>query len=329
MKYNIDPELKKYSKLSFPFSRFIFPIAAFVLNVIPKGIDKKKVDIDKFNVAGVKGFVLTPKVLINVKSGVLIYLHGGGFAFKANPSQFKKMEQYALESNRRIIFIDYSLSPKYIFPHALNECLKVYKHFIETKDGQYFDMKNIFIGGDSAGASLGNDIYLSLVESKYPILPKGLMLIYPVVDKEISSKQYIDTPVWDSKKNMKMWEYYLKGKQYISPLKRIDLYQNDISVYIETCEFDCLKDEGKQLYEALKDKVEYIVLNETKGTYHGYDMASGALVTKKAMEKRISFLNIKSKGKKPLLKKHYGSDYSLVKKNNHSNNICDTHIDGA
>lgn len=43
------------------------------------------------------------------------------------------------------------------------------------------------------------------------ILPKGTMLIYPVLDKKMiteSMKLYTDTPIWDEKLTEMMWKAY-------------------------------------------------------------------------------------------------------------------------
>lgn len=332
MKYNINPSLNKFKRFSPPYNKLIFPISSLVLSIAPKGFDKKKVIIEKFKIDGVKGFCITPINLITTKSRGLFYLHGGGFAYKANPSQFKKMEEYAYKANMRVIFVDYGLTPKHIYPYAINEGIRVYKRFIESSIGKYLDLKNIFFGGDSAGASIATDMYLTLSLENYPILPKGLMLIYPVVSNDVKTKSkelYNNTPMWNSKKNNKMWKYYLKDNKYVSPLERIHLFKPNLEVYIETCEYDCLRDEGILLYGALKDKVGYTSLNDTSGTYHGYDMVSKSHITISSVNKRIEFLLRRNINSKQTIKTRYGSDRNLVKKNISSNNVCDNHIDGA
>lgn len=332
MKYNIDPSLNEFKKFSPPFNKLIFPISSLILSIAPKGFDKKKVIIEKFKIDGVKGFCITPINLTTTKTSGLFYLHGGGFAFKANSSQFKRMEQYACNANMRVIFIDYSLSPRHKYPTAIEEGIKVYKRFIESSVGRYLDLKNLFFGGDSAGASIATDMYLTLSLENYPILPKGLMLIYPVVSNNVKTKSkelYNNTPMWNSKKNNKMWKYYLKDNKYVSPLERIHLFKPNLEVYIETCEYDCLRDEGILLYEALKDNVGYTSLNDTSGTYHGYDMVAKSHITISSVNKRIEFLSRRNISNKTTPKTRYGSDRSLVKKSVGSNNICDNHIDGA
>jgi len=61
--------------------------------------------------------------------------------------------------------------------------------------------------------------------------------------------------------------------------------------YIETAEFDCLKDDGTK-YAILLDEANVpITLNETKGTIHGFDAVRKSSVTKSALKERVKFLN--------------------------------------
>lgn len=60
--------------------------------------------------------------------------------------------------------------------------------------------------------------------------------------------------------------------------------------YIETAEFDCLHDDGILFAEELRSAGIETRLNETKGTMHGYDIVTGASVTRDSMKRRIAFM---------------------------------------
>ena len=101
-------------------------------------------------------------------------------------------------------------------------------------------------------------------------------------------KKYTDTPMWNSKLNKKMWRYYLRNNNYISPNERNNLY-NISPTYIETAQYDCLHDEAKEFAKKLKESKVNVILNETKGTMHGYDIKNSK-ITKEAVLKRIETL---------------------------------------
>ena len=60
--------------------------------------------------------------------------------------------------------------------------------------------------------------------------------------------------------------------------------------YIETAEFDCLHDDGILYAELLQKAGVEVTLNETKGTMHGFDIATKAPTTREAMRQRIAYM---------------------------------------
>ena len=62
------------------------------------------------------------------------------------------------------------------------------------------------------------------------------------------------------------------------------------TAYIETAEFDCLHDDGILYAEKLRQSGVGVVLNETTGTMHGFDIVQKAKTTKMALASRIDFM---------------------------------------
>ena len=60
--------------------------------------------------------------------------------------------------------------------------------------------------------------------------------------------------------------------------------------YIETAEYDCLHDEGILYGHRLQKAGANVEYNDTKRTFHGYDMALDAQIVKEAVKRRLSFL---------------------------------------
>ena len=60
--------------------------------------------------------------------------------------------------------------------------------------------------------------------------------------------------------------------------------------YIETAEFDCLRDEALIFARELKKAKVDVSLHKTKKTMHGYDVGEDSEITKESIRKRISFL---------------------------------------
>jgi len=91
-----------------------------------------------------------------------------------------------------------------------------------------------------------------------------------------------------------MWPMYLKGvtdeqRRIAVPIQN-PLPQALPSTYIETAEFDCLHDEGLAYAKHIEGVAEYVEINETKGTFHGYDILAKHPITRDSVKKRIDFM---------------------------------------
>lgn len=287
MKYNKSLKILTFFR---PYiNKFIIFLSNIILTILPKMIfSNKKIKIKKFkirtfdnNKLSVYGFFPT-----DTSDKAMIYFHGGAFYLKASPYQYKLARKYALETNLNVFFVDYRRAPKFKYPIPVKDGEKVYEWICSNY--KTIDINKIGFGGDSAGGSIALSLAISL-QNKYNIKPYFQFLIYPVVDNKIetlSKKMYTNTPMWNSRLNKQMWEYYLGETEYDSPFNNI-IYTK---TYIEVCEYDCLRDEAIELYKLLKKNKINVVLNKTKGTMHGYDLLYNTNISKHNIKKRIGFL---------------------------------------
>ncbi len=288
MKYAIKKEFGIYKFLRFPLNKAVLHLAKFFLSAMPKGMhSSKELQIEKIKDKNFNAYVIKPK--LNAKQ-TIFYMHGGGFVFKGAKYHYKLAKTYALKSQSNVIFVDYSLAfEKY--GHPLDDCVDAYKYFLVNKQKFGIDENKICFVGDSAGAYLALALYDRCKKEKMT-LPTRIMLVYPVINPLMQSdsmKKFSDTPMWNSKLNKKMWQIYSKENEVFNP------NQADLSgfpeTYIETAQFDCLHDEGVNFYNKLSKAGVKCVLNETKGTMHGFDIKLKSPTTQNSIEKRVEFLN--------------------------------------
>ena len=151
------------------------------------------------------------------------------------------------------------------------------------------DTTRTAIVGDSAGGFLAIKTVLGS-----NVHPSKLMLIYPVIDCSMrteSMAKYSEPPVWNSKLNKKMWEYYLQGKAERSLLDLAeDELRNMPATYIETAEFDCLCDEGNEFAKILQNACVATTHTLIQGTMHGFDMAQRSAITQRQITERCKWL---------------------------------------
>ena len=60
--------------------------------------------------------------------------------------------------------------------------------------------------------------------------------------------------------------------------------------YVETAEFDSLHDDGTLYADRISKEHGDVILNETKGTVHAFDMAKDSSILNECMERRIQFI---------------------------------------
>ena len=294
-KYNINKEygLLRYVKL--PFSKFIIFLSSIILTnktislLNSKELSIKKVKINTSDNKKIPLYILEPR---NKKTDkLIIYYHGGGFVFKGSPKHHFLCKKFALDTNSKVIFVDYRVAPKYKYPTPINDSIDAYKWVINNTEILNIDPNKIIVYGTSAGGCLAVEVILKAKEEKLK-LPALQMLIYPALDKRMiteSMQKYQDTPILNAKFTKKMWKYYLNNNEYISPNERDD-YKNFPPTYIEVAEFDCLHDEGVELSKKLQAENIPVELNEIKEVMHAFEFKN-TKITQKALKRRIEIIN--------------------------------------
>lgn len=299
MKYAINREFGIFRYFRPPLNKPLLKVAKPVLSTLSKGMaNTKSLSITKIKIPcsdqkTIGAFVIRLKNQEGAQPAIL-YLHGGGFVLKASPYHYKLAKKYALRTNSTVVFVDYRLAFETPRGTTLQDCVDAYRYVLENSATLNIDKTHVSIAGDSAGGYLCLALTARCKELGIP-LPQKQMLIYPVVDPEMSTesmKKFTDTPMWNAKQNKKMWAIFSKGQDVYNPL-RADLSYFP-ATYVETAEFDCLRDEGVLLATKLGQSGVDCVLNETKGTMHGFDICTNAPTTASAVEKRIAFLSHKS-----------------------------------
>ena len=127
-------------------------------------------------------------------------------------------------------------------------------------------------------------------------MPCGQMLIYPAagdVDTE-SVRKYTDTPMCNSRDMEKYGKLYrpdlsVGNPVYASPIEA-DSLAGLPEAYIETAEFDCLRDGGILYAERLRKSGVSAELHNTEGTMHGFDIVLDSPIVRGCVNRRVAFL---------------------------------------
>lgn len=298
----------KIKREFFPFSHFTPPISEGFLKIAvthmktPRYVLKdKEVGVTCHKVKSYDGeeiecFLMSPKSL-GEKAPCLIYIHGGGFVLAAAGYHYKNAMRYAKDVGCKVVFVNYRLAPKYAHPVFFEDSYAAALWVYDNAESLGIDTSRIGIGGDSAGSTLAVGTCMMAKDRKHPIKFLFQMLPYPFLDarnNSESSKKYIDTPMWNSRLSSRIAPMTKADKAkpdyvYYSPVEA-DSFEGLPPAYIETAEFDCLHDDGILYSQLLKAEGIDVVLNETVGTMHGFDIMQKAKTTKAALNARIEFM---------------------------------------
>lgn len=173
------------------------------------------VTVDRGTIAGLYCETHTP---VNGHSNqVLLYLHGGGYSLGSPRSHRNLVSQLARTSGLRAIAADYRKAPEHLFPAALEDSVRLYRHFLD----QGFKPGNIVMAGDSAGGNLVLATLLKLKQDGLP-MPAAACAISPWCDLTLSgdsiqsnaSRDLILTPLL----LRQFGENYATEDQYRNPL---------------------------------------------------------------------------------------------------------------
>lgn len=303
MKYPINKEF-------FPFSCFAPPIQSakmagwmgskmkpplWVSKDRDREVSVVKESVKSYDGANISVFVINPRGIKDA-SPCLVYYHGGGFFFEGAWYHYKLAKQYALEVGCCVIFVQYRLAPKHPHPTPAEDCYAALRWTFENAERLNIIKEKIAVGGDSAGGALAAAV-CQMSRDRGTDMSLFQLLIYPVTDRRMqydSCHNYTDTPMWNAKLSVKMWQGYVQNEnapniEYASPMEA-KAFEKLPTAYIETAEFDCLHDEGIAYACALQNEGIEVMLNETKGTMHGFDIVKKAPTTKAAVEARIAFM---------------------------------------
>lgn len=299
-KYGYHPDFEKWADFNPPLNKPSIYFMQGMMGLIYYGEKSDEyVNVERIKIPNgkekLKALLYSPKD-IGENSPCLIYYHGGGFVIPGAPHHYNNCRKYALGARCKVLYVDYPLAPKSKYPEPVYACYNAYLWLLKHTKRYSIDKNRIALGGDSAGGNLASVVAMMAHDNKEH-MPCALMLMYPATssgEETESMKQFTDTPLCNSVDYQKYCKLYFKSKKdletrYVSPMKAGD-FTIFPPTYVETAEFDCLRDDAISFAKKLKEVGVETTLNQTKRTIHGYDMVEDSHITKENIEKRIIFL---------------------------------------
>jgi len=183
-------QFKALQYLPMPMSRGMVLTVQKVLRVLrfrqDERLEVRRTMISSYDGANIPVLIAEPSG-IGENAPCLFYIHGGGFMLPASTYHYNCVREYAIRGKCKVIFPDYRLSTQYSYPTAHEDCYAAYQWMLLHAGHLGIDTERIVIGGDSAGGDLAAGITL-MIRDRGLTMPCMMMLIYPVMDRRMSTK---------------------------------------------------------------------------------------------------------------------------------------------
>lgn len=111
------------------------------------------------------------------RSGVILYLHGGGFGIGSINTHRAIASHIAVSAGVAGLLIDYRLAPEHRFPAAIDDAISAYRALLDAG----FAADRIVVAGDSAGGGMALSLLIAARNAAMP-LPAGAVCISPLTD---------------------------------------------------------------------------------------------------------------------------------------------------
>ncbi len=235
------------------------------------------------------------------KPGCVLYLHGGGWAFGDLASHTRLARILALETNTRVLYADYRLTPEHPYPAALDDTIAAWRWIVAK-----FEIDPLFKGplsmsGDSAGANLAVACMLHEMELGRPG-PDLALLFYGVYDDDTESPSYLRFATGHGLARagmMRFWEWYAPTDAHGHPRLDALLCPARASssalarlppLYLNAAGLDPLMCDTLTFAERLEDAEATFEVNVHEGVHHGFMQQTARLAeSRHAMAMAMDF----------------------------------------
>lgn len=187
-----------------------------------------------------------------VSTGVLLYLHGGGYVVGSSRSHFSLVKRLSTASGLAAFLVDYRRAPEHPFPAAADDALAAYRILLERGIGP----DRIAVVGDSVGGHLVATLLGDLTRHQLP-MPSAAVMLSPALDPSGAGAQQRDLivrdPVISPASGLRCLQAYLGATDLSHP--RVAVLDGDLSgwppVLIQAGDTECLLGDSERMAEQL------------------------------------------------------------------------------
>ncbi len=207
--------------------------------------------------------------------GVALFFHGSGFVICDLDTHDHECRVLANRAGVIVVSVDYRLAPEHRFPAAVDDGLAALAWVAGHAVALGGDPDRVALAGDSAGGNIAAVVAQQARETRAPAVAFQL-LVYPVTDLRMSTQSFADnaTGYGLSTETMRWYvEQYVRSHADVLDPRGSPLLAPDLSglppAFVAVCEYDPLRDEGKQYAHRMRDAGVDVTLRRYDGAIHG------------------------------------------------------------
>ncbi|MCU0896823.1 MAG: alpha/beta hydrolase [Burkholderiales bacterium] len=206
---------------------------------------------------------------------VVLYLHGGSFAFRYPNAHAALAARLCRRLGAQALIPDYRLAPEHPFPAAPDDCERTYRWLL----ARGFDPKGIVLAGDSAGGNLALVTLLRGKRTGAP-MPACAVLLSPAVDCTLGSPSMVANdgidPMVQLNSLLVLRSHYVPSPhQYTDP--EVSPLFGDFSdlppLFFQAGSTELLRDEATRAAEKAHAAGVDVELELWPGVAHGFQIA--------------------------------------------------------
>ena len=115
----------------------------------------------------------------------VLYIHGGGFVVGSPKSHRAITSKLAEITGCAVLAIDYRLMPEYLYRDCIEDCRTAYRWILENGPEGPGEIRQLFIGGDSAGGNLSLSLSAWIRDNRLRA-PEAVVALSPLTDVTFS-----------------------------------------------------------------------------------------------------------------------------------------------
>jgi acetyl esterase len=208
---------------------------------------------------------------------IVVFFHGGGWVLSSLDGHDPLARRIAKLTGALVVSVDYRLAPEHPFPAPHDDCWSATEWLVGNGRSWGGDPDRVAVCGDSAGGNLAAGVGLRARDSGVTLVLQAL--IYPCIDDRQdtypSMTENAEGLFLTAADMAWFWDHYVPAEHRTDPCAvparaDADDLRGLAPAYVQTAEYDPLRDEGESYAARLADAGVPVEVVRYAGVVHGF-----------------------------------------------------------